>query len=168
MQKYIRIATATVALIGLAAIILLSSQRVVQAQTPNLSVAGAVYAGTSAANTTQGPVPPCYQSTGIACDGKLHMVAGSKTQSLFALCGSNQQCDLTLSDTYVTVMLSSPAAFSNANYACSATIWTSTNGYVGYCRPLSMTSLAIYMYNPTNSAVSASTLINISYSASGF
>jgi hypothetical protein len=167
MHQRAMIAAAAIALLVLATVALLSPRESVQAQTPNLSVAGAIYGGTSATNATPGPVPPCYASTGAACNGKYHSVSDYTSQSLFANCGSNQTCDFTLNNVYITIALSGAAAFSNAHYTCSAAIWTSSAGYIGYCQPASGSTMNIYMYNPTSSTVTSGTTVNINYSASG-
>lgn len=167
MHQRAKIAATTVVLVVFATVILLSPKQSVQAQTQNLSVAGAVYSGTSAVNTTPGPVPPCYASTGAACNGKYHTVSDHASQSLSANCSSNQTCDFTLTTVYITIALSGAAAFSNSHYTCSAAIWTSSAGYIGYCQPASGSAVNIYMYNPTGSTVTSGTTVNINYSASG-
>jgi hypothetical protein len=167
MLRRAKLTAAIAALLGLATVTLLSPKALVQAQTQNLSVAGAVYSGTSAVNTTPGPVPPCYTSTGAACNGKYHAVSDHTSQSLFANCSSNQTCDFTLNNVYITIALSGAAAFSSTHYTCSATIWTSSAGYVGYCQPATGSAINIYMYNPTSSTVTSGTTVTINYSASG-
>ena len=168
MHQRAKIAAIAVGLVALAAVIILvSPKQSAQAQTQNLSVAGAVFSGTSAVNTTPGPVPPCYTSTGAACNGKYHTVSDHASQSLFANCGTNQTCDFTATTAYITIALSSAAAFSNSHYTCSAAIWTSSAGYIGYCQPASGSAMNIYMYNPTGATVTSGTTVTINYSASG-
>lgn len=168
MRLRTKITAGAVALLVVAAVTLVLLPESGQAQLgPGLSVAGVILGGTSATNSTPGPVPPCYKSAGTACDGTSHVVTDHTTQSLFANCASNQTCDFTLNNPYITITLSGAAAFSNSNYSCSAAIWTSSTGYVGYCQPASSSALNIYMYNPTSSTVTSGTTVSISYSASG-
>jgi hypothetical protein len=170
MHQRAKIWAATIAFLVLAMIVLTSWRQAVQAQTANLSVAGAIYGGTSSINGTAGPVLPCYISTGAACAGTAHQVVDTTTTTVKASCAANATCDIhngVVAVLYYAVTLSSPATFSNSTFACSASIWSSTSGYVASCQPASSSTLRIYMYNSTASPVTSSTSVAISYSASG-
>jgi hypothetical protein len=167
MHQRAKISATATAFLVLAMIVLASWQQAAQAQTANLSVAGAVYGGTTSTNTTIGPIPPCYQSSGTACVGTLHTVTGYTTQATVGNCASNVTCSLSLTFPYLPIGFSSFADFSNAEFVCSATIWTTSVAYVGYCQPNGTTGIHIYMYNPTGATVTAGTTVNISYLVTG-
>lgn len=161
------ITAAAIAGLLVATVALLSQRESVRADTPNLSVTGAIYSGTTAENSTSGPVPPCYGHSGGACNGTVHLVADSTSQGLNAACNSNSQCQLTSAHDYIIITVSNAAAFSDTNYKCAVTIWTTTAGYIGYCQPVSATSFNIYMYNPTSATVPSGTEVTISWVAQG-
>jgi hypothetical protein len=161
------ITAAAIAGLLVATVTLLSQRESVRADTPNLSVTGAIYSGTTAENSTSGPVPPCYGSTGGACTGTVHLVADSTSPSLYANCNSSSQCQLTSAHPYITITISNAALFSNTNYSCAVTIWTTLAGYIGYCQPVSNTSFNIYMYNPTSGTVTSGTPVTINWVAQG-
>jgi hypothetical protein len=164
MQQRLKVSAVAFALVVLATIILSWSQRPVQAQTtPDLLVNGAIYGGTESAHGVKGPVPVCYTSGGIACDGNFHVVAGHFTATV-ASCGASSPCTLS---TGGTVGFSAAADFANTNYTCSATIFASaSSAYVAYCQPVSSTSMLIYMYNQ-GPAIMSSISVTVNYLASG-
>lgn len=174
MQQRIKTLVALVMIIIAATITLSLLQRQAQAQTPDLSVDGAIYGGTNPPVSTKGPVLPCYLSTGLACGGTSHMVMDTETVSLSATCNPDQTCQLTSSTmAYTEVTLPNPPEFTNVQYACSATIWTVSPdpvaAYVGFCQPASQTKAHIYMFNPPgNPMVSTSASVHITYSAFGY
>jgi hypothetical protein len=171
MHQRAKIWAATIAFLVLAMVVLTSWRQAVQAQTPNLSVAGAIYGGTTSINGTPGPVLPCYVTGGAACAGTAHEVVDTTTTTLKATCAINATCDIhngVVALLYYTVTLSTPATFSNATFACSASIWSSSSAYVAYCQPSSSSTLRIYMYNSSGTSLSTlGTSLTISYTASG-
>jgi hypothetical protein len=80
------ITAAAIAGLLVATVTLLSQRESVRADTPNLSVTGAIYSGTTAENSTSGPVPPCYGPSGGACDGTIHLVFAGMTRDIKRCC----------------------------------------------------------------------------------
>jgi hypothetical protein len=88
MRQRVKIPAAAFSILVLATTIISLLQRPVQAQTtPALSIPGAIFGGTKNVNSTQGPVPVCYTSGGLACDGKFHVVSDNTSASFS--CGAS-------------------------------------------------------------------------------
>jgi hypothetical protein len=163
MHQRAIIIAATSAL-ALAAVILLSPKEPVQAQTPNLSVAGAIYSGTSAVNATPGPVPPCYIATGSACTGTFHILtnSGAIAVELDGSCSNDSWCTLNSN-----ADISFPnIAFVSNRYSCSVTTSTAYQILLTV-NTKTTTGFDVQVYNNSGSSIPNGTDLGVSYACEG-
>jgi hypothetical protein len=133
----------------------------VAALVPELSIYGS-----ATANTSPGPIPPCFTAANAPCALGYHIHHGNLTIAIASACPPNAPCAISTAPNNGVVTFTNGAGFTSNTYSCSA-INNDPTGELTFAEYINGLSFQINVYNASATTLAKSATIATNWECQG-